>query len=163
MATRDFLRRYPTAPINTAISAIKKITRPFPPAEPADVGVGVAADAVGRSAMGGPTTRTSVGGEAATAGVLASGAATGAGSTDFCADCAATDGAGCVATAAFGPSGGGEVGAAVTTVGAVGAETIAGGSADGLASTAAPGNRDASIASMRRAPRPRLFQLADQT
>ena len=160
-ATRDFLSRYATAPISKTIKAIKKSTRPFPPAEPA--GAGVAAGAVACSAMGGPTTRTSLGGEAAAAGVLACGAATGAGSTGFCADCAATDGAGCVATSGFGPSCGREVGAAVTTVGAVGAETIAFGSADGLGSAAAPGNRDASIASMRRTPRPRPFQLADQT
>jgi hypothetical protein len=68
-----------------------------------------------------------------------------------------------VATAAFDPSGGGDAGAAVTTVGAVGEETEAGGSAEGLACTTSPGNRDASIASIRKVPRPRPFQLADQT
>src|SRR5205085_7239343 len=113
---------------------------------PAGVGVGVAACDVGRSAMGGPTTRTSVGEGSTAAGVSACGPATGAGR---------------VATAGFGPSGG-EVGAAVATVGPVGAE-IAAGSANCLASAPVPGNRDASTASMRRTPRPRPFQLADQT
>ncbi len=111
--------------------------RPLPP-PPDDVGVGVA-DAVGCRAIGGPTTRTSPGGGAAAAGVLASGEAIGAGSADFCADSAA-GGLGWLATAVFGPAGGGVVGAA-----AVGAATIAGGSADGLISATAPGNRDAMV------------------
>ena len=73
-ATRDFLSRYPIAPINKMIRAIKKITKRFPPSGSARAGVGVAAGSVARSAMDGPTTRTSLGGVAAAAGALACGA-----------------------------------------------------------------------------------------